>query len=258
MPGKVLRTPAYILTTINHGEIDKILRLFTLEYGKLSVIAKGARKSKRRFLNCLENFYLIDTIILAKKEDQTLYFLDSARLICDYANLQRDLGLINMATFVMELVNYWCPELEVNKAIFEDLRWIMDIINTGKVDLRFMIFFHVLLLREMGIFPHFEGCSRCSGEFNEGAWFSEFYKGNFYCKKCKDESAKYHLSLGAIRTFMHILTCDRRRLGNLRPQGSVMNEMLFFLRNFNREHGDRDFYGILLGERYLIGTTTVN
>ncbi|MBW2672896.1 MAG: DNA repair protein RecO, partial [Deltaproteobacteria bacterium] len=50
------KTPAFVLHFLNYGEADRIVTLFTREFGKLKGIAKGARRSKKRFANAIEPF----------------------------------------------------------------------------------------------------------------------------------------------------------------------------------------------------------
>jgi DNA repair protein RecO (recombination protein O) len=42
------RAQAIVLSHIEYGEADRILKLFTLEKGKISAIAKGVRKIRSR------------------------------------------------------------------------------------------------------------------------------------------------------------------------------------------------------------------
>ena len=49
-------THAIVVHSINYGESDKIVTFFTRDFGKLKGIAKGARRSKKRFQNALGLF----------------------------------------------------------------------------------------------------------------------------------------------------------------------------------------------------------
>ena len=42
-------TPAIVLRAVNYGEADRIVTLFGRDTGRLSALARGARKSQRRF-----------------------------------------------------------------------------------------------------------------------------------------------------------------------------------------------------------------
>jgi DNA repair protein RecO (recombination protein O) len=49
IPMPLHQTPAVILRTTPFGESDQIVTLYTLEFGKIRGIAKGAKRSRKRF-----------------------------------------------------------------------------------------------------------------------------------------------------------------------------------------------------------------
>src|SRR5258708_5066649 len=58
-----LRTDAIVLRSIRYGEADRILHLYTPGHGRLSAIAKGARRSRSRFGARLEPFFQIRMVL---------------------------------------------------------------------------------------------------------------------------------------------------------------------------------------------------
>ena len=55
-------TPAILLRRVDYGDFDVIITFFTLKMGKLTLIAKSAKKSTRRFAGILELFSLLDVV----------------------------------------------------------------------------------------------------------------------------------------------------------------------------------------------------
>ena len=45
---------AVVLASVDYGEADRVVTLFTRGRGRLTAFAAGARKSKRRFAGALE------------------------------------------------------------------------------------------------------------------------------------------------------------------------------------------------------------
>ena len=52
-------TEAVVLSSMDFGESDKIITFYTISFGKLKGIAKGAKRSKKRFGINLEPFSLV-------------------------------------------------------------------------------------------------------------------------------------------------------------------------------------------------------
>lgn len=244
MRDKSLKTLAFIIKIQSYGESDKILTLFSRDLGKISSIAKGAKNSKKRFLNCLEPFYLIEAILLSKKEEQGLYFLDSAKLISDYSDIHKDYNTLKKTSFLMDLVYYWTADHDPHPEIFDTLQWIMDIMNSKKAQLRHIIFFNVILLKLIGIFPDIKNCKDCGENLiNKGAWCENVISGKFLCDRCRNESAKLHLSPGTIRTFNYILEVKLEKMNMLQISSKISQEAINFLRLFNLNHYDKlDLY----------------
>ena len=53
---KQYQTEAIVLRLLDYGESDRIVTFCTNGYGKVRGIAKGARRSRKRFANALEPF----------------------------------------------------------------------------------------------------------------------------------------------------------------------------------------------------------
>ena len=71
-------THAIVIRSLNYGESDKIITFFTRDYGKLKAIAKGARRSRKRFQNALGLFSHI-RLNFFDKEGMGLVRADSSR-----------------------------------------------------------------------------------------------------------------------------------------------------------------------------------
>ncbi|MGD2024091.1 MAG: recombination protein O N-terminal domain-containing protein, partial [Desulfobacterales bacterium] len=63
----VFSTPAILLRRLDYGDFDLILTFLSLQRGKISLIAKSAKKSKKRFAGVLELFSLIDIVVSTGK-----------------------------------------------------------------------------------------------------------------------------------------------------------------------------------------------
>jgi len=60
------QTQALVLRTAPLGEADRIVTLLAADGRKLRAVARGARKSRRRFLGCLELFSHLDVTVASR------------------------------------------------------------------------------------------------------------------------------------------------------------------------------------------------
>jgi DNA repair protein RecO (recombination protein O) len=66
-----LKTEAIVLRSIRYGEADRILHLYTPRHGRLSAIAKGARRSRSRFGARLEPFFHVRAVRVPRRRTRS-------------------------------------------------------------------------------------------------------------------------------------------------------------------------------------------
>lgn len=116
----VVTTDAIVLRSRKHGETSKIVTLYSKEFGKVDVIAKGARDIKSKFGGALEAF-AESRIVFYKKEkaEASLYLLSKAEPIRSNAKLLESLDVIEAATAIAELLNRSMHDEEQNLSLYE-------------------------------------------------------------------------------------------------------------------------------------------
>ncbi len=112
-----VQTPAFVLRSRDFGESDRILVLLTAGLGKVSAIAKGARRSRRRFAGgALEPFQELE-VRLDRKPHFSLAFLHESRVLGSNQVLAADLDAFAWASYLTELTEVMtadrdpCPDL---------------------------------------------------------------------------------------------------------------------------------------------------
>lgn len=86
-------------------ESDLILHLASPIYGRLSAIAKGARKSKKRFSGgVLEPSHYIEALISRKSQDQELWVLEEAKIIDDFSGLRDSYDRLEAGLWFLEVM----------------------------------------------------------------------------------------------------------------------------------------------------------
>jgi DNA repair protein RecO (recombination protein O) len=63
----LFETNAIVTRSLNYGESDKIITFFSKDFGRIRGIAKGARRSRKRFQNALGLFSHIRLIFFDRE-----------------------------------------------------------------------------------------------------------------------------------------------------------------------------------------------
>lgn len=181
----LVTTEAFVLRSYKLAEQDKIVVLFSKDFGKIRVVAKGARKMKNRFGAALELFAHL-RIIFHEKANRELQILDRAEIVYSPFEKQRKLRTNYYLSYFAELVNEFFPDQERNPAAFRILLNIEHAVKHQQ-DLDFVArYIELQLLHSQGILSSVAFCSHCSRPF--GSIFEKRYLGTgseIYCRRCK-------------------------------------------------------------------------
>jgi len=80
-----IRTNGIVLSRVDYGEADRIITFLTNDAGKLTVIAKGVRRTKSKLAGAVELFSTSELVYVQGRG--TMGTLVSARLIKHYGNI---------------------------------------------------------------------------------------------------------------------------------------------------------------------------
>ena len=146
------KTEGIILKRRNFGEADRILTVFTLQKGKISVIAKGVRRITSRRAGNVE---LLNRVIMFLYQGQGMPILTEAEGIESFENLKSDLVLSTVAFHIIELVDKLTAENQENRVLYEHL---VNVLKRLEINPRqiFIRAFEVKILSNLG-FATFQG-----------------------------------------------------------------------------------------------------
>ncbi len=237
MTSNLLKCQAFVLATRDLGESDRLVTLFTRTNGRIMTIAKGAKRSRRRFVNALEPCTLIQANI-ALPRTTGLSRLDSAAIEESYPSIRSDFKEYLYASLSCELVSLWTREGSPDKDIFDIFKWYLDGLSDGTDPKERTLFFKTRLLTLVGYAPDFGSCIRCKGA-PVGPILFRIPAGGFICKACleeKDGRASNMVNAGVIGSLRFIQKADPSRLSRLHLTGPTMNQAWNIIKGLHCHH----------------------
>ena len=94
---------------MDYGDFDVIITFFTLKKGKLSLIAKAAKKSTKRFAGILELFSVLE-VVAGSGRNKGLSVLQEAVLKRPFSAIRADFRKTAYASYWAELIYNWIEE----------------------------------------------------------------------------------------------------------------------------------------------------
>ena len=121
-------TEAIVLRTRDNKDADKIITLFTRDFGKQTVIAKGIKKLSSRKRGNLEVFNEVKTSVVNTKG---MGIITEVQLLNSFENVRSSLPKTSVAYFVVEVISQTTQDNEKNEEIYELLLGYLTKINNS-------------------------------------------------------------------------------------------------------------------------------
>jgi DNA repair protein RecO (recombination protein O) len=180
--GLTLQTDAIVLRSIRYGEADRILHMYTFDRGRLSAIAKGARRTRSRFGARLEPFFQVRLSLHEGRGD--LYTVTGADTIDARKGLRESAAALDAAARACDAVSRLFetsdPHPEVFTLLANELTLLAGAGHAGPAN---ALAFRLKLLLAAGIVPQLGSCVSC-GEREHLIGFSPS-AGGVVCSACE-------------------------------------------------------------------------
>jgi DNA repair protein RecO (recombination protein O) len=186
------RTRGLVLRTFDQGESDRVVHLYTESQGRVGAIAKGARRSKRRFPGTLEILSLIDVRLVDPPRAQ-LMRLEGAKLVGAFEGITENLGRYAIACQFLELLDRLTPEREAHPELFHFAVGVLEVLRESEPDRLLAVLVLAKTLGRLGYRPQLVRCAVCGTELTAASARVAFLPahGGAVCRSCAgpDEAA---------------------------------------------------------------------
>jgi DNA repair protein RecO (recombination protein O) len=242
MPG--FSTPAILLKRIDHGDYDLIITFFSLSRGRISVIAKSAKKSVKRFAGILELFSVL-RIVCSQGRGKGMRILQEASVENLLYNIRGDIKKTAYASYWAELIYDWMEEEEAHADLFYLLKHVLSELDQDGTPVEpLSVFFQMRFVAMIGFSPNLNECSGCRRRL-DGMQCRKFTlnleKGGLVCEKCAPRPfGNILLSKGTIKQLLWLQHRDIETAKRVRLTPQAIGEGLAFLEYFVPYHLGRE------------------
>jgi len=235
---------AVLLRSVDYGESDRIVHLLTSDSGRLTAMAKGARRSHRRFPGTLDVFNHV--LIRGRARPRaSMAFLEQATLLDPFLGLRAGASRYALASFLVEMLDRLSPEgiqgpeaVRLFEYATDSLRLLEKVEPTATIRL-------LLELRgfdALGLKPEFGRCVRC-GRVPGGRVAADhpvhFHvaDGGLVCSACGLRlDGLIPIALGTLRLLENGLTSPIDGLAEIEIPPAAMPEAARLVFRFQRFH----------------------
>ncbi len=201
---RVYRTRAIILKRREQGEADRVITIFTPEYGKRVVIAKGVRKPTSRKAGHLEPFAHV-SLMLAK--GKTWDVITGAQTVTSFRKLREDLDLTAYAYYFCELLDAFVQVDDPHPELYDLLLTAFRRLETSPNLALTARWYELALLKDAGFAPQLFSCVQCGERIQPVANYFSNERGGVLCPRHGEGAADAHpLPLTALKVLRYVQT----------------------------------------------------
>jgi DNA repair protein RecO (recombination protein O) len=176
------------MRTWEYGESDLLVSFFTPDQGRLKGVAKGARKSVKRFSNCLDPF-CVSRLEYEKRAGRDLCFLHSGKLVEIFPAVRSDFTSLALASYMLEFTEVFFPLGVVEERMFDLMTHMLTFMEKGEDLKKVRIMFEARALALAGYGINLARCAVCGRSYaGEGRAIFLHSDGAISCLRCKKES----------------------------------------------------------------------
>ncbi len=177
-------TKAIALKTTDFNESDKFITLFSLEYGKISVRARGIRKGTAKLRFCADQFCFGQYELVRSTDDR--YTLKNCDQIESFYSIRQDIVVYYSACVMAECLCNFTQEGQSDPTLFiqflKALRCLVEGVDPLVVTARFLFGF----LKSQGYGADFTHCNQCG---SKNKLFFSTESGQTLCDNCRGQNS---------------------------------------------------------------------
>lgn len=127
----IYHTKAFVLSSYEKGEANKILVLFTRELGLIRALATGIRLNKSKLRFSFQDFSFVDIDLVKGKE---IWRTTTGKIIDSFPVLRTRKESFVLVSKVSRLIERFCGSEEPQKELFDETIKFLEYLNSDNVD----------------------------------------------------------------------------------------------------------------------------
>lgn len=210
-----------VIRTTNYGETNKIVTIYSREFGKLGFMARGAKKTNSR-LSAISQLFMHGSFLYMKSKG--LGTLQQGEILSSLRSIREDIFKTAYASYLVDLLDKSTEERKPNPFLFEliyqslcyiDEDYDMEIITN---------IFEMKMLAILGLYPCMNKCAVCGNQ--EGHFAFSIRENGLICHRCYEKDP-YRLSMSqaAVKLLRLFYYFDINRLGTISVKRETKKEL---------------------------------
>ena len=235
---KNLKTTGIVIGETSLGDSDKILTILTPNVGKITCVAKGAKRPKS-LLMAGSQLLCFGEYVLHKTND--MYNIQTSDPIEVFYNIRTDLDKLNYVATIIKIINDVTTENQNNYNVLKLLLNTLYIISETDVDKDFILsVFELRLMVLLGYSPMLGKCVSCGSPENI-CYFSIAHSG-FLCNNCgRVDKSAIQITKDTFDALKYICTAPAKKIYSFNISDESKKELQIISSLYLNKNLDKDY-----------------
>ena len=232
----IVNTQGIVLRSARYKESDLILTIFTRKLGKVSAIAKGAKRNKSSLLSSSQVFSYSNFTL---KKQGNMYRVSQSETIKSFYDIAYDIDAFSYATYITSLVEGSIYENQSNNRLFVLLAQTLYLYTQKDIDKEFITkAFELKFLDYAGFKPIVNRCVSCNTTNLKNSVFN-VDEGGILCEKCKEKYVyNFKIDSTTIKLMDYIFRNDILTCSKAKVSKYLVNELTKILKVYIQVYVD--------------------
>ena len=219
----IVNTQGIVLRSARYKESDLILTIFTRKLGKVSAIAKGAKRNKSSLLSSSQVFSYSNFTL---KKQGNMYRVSQSETIKSFYDIAYDIDAFSYATYITSLVEGSIYENQSNNRLFVLLAQTLYLYTQKDIDKEFITkAFELKFLDYAGFKPIVNRCVNCNTTNLKNSVFN-VDEGGILCEKCKENHVyNFKIDSTTIKLMDYVFRNDIITCSKAKVSKYIVNEL---------------------------------
>lgn len=229
----LIETNALVLKSFPYSDTSLLTRLYTEQQGKVTILAKGARRAKNNVVALLEPLNTID-VSYYYKDGRGIQILKEVSASVLISGIRENYEKLVLALAVLDIFDHTSHEHDPNPILFRlATRTIKEMENTVGSGVRLFWFFVLQLMIRTGFKPNFFHCGKCNKILETG--ILDRLSGAICCDRCL-KSGDVKLGSVQLNYLRSMNECHIEDVDNLTIADEFSSGIFDFLLSFASFH----------------------
>lgn len=235
-----INTTGLVLRETEYKESSRILTVLTASEGRITVMAKGAKRRGSKAASVCQHLAYSDMTLFNSKGR---WILTEGRVIELFSGLRDDLELLSLGAYFAELLELLSDEDSPGPEMLSlGLNALYALGKLKKPQELVKAAFELRLMCAAGFEPLLDACTIC-GDADPATPELSIYGGTLLCRLCRNgESGEtYPLCPESLAAMRYIVSCDPKKLYSFKIEGDAKKRLSRACEAYVKAQTDRNF-----------------